>query len=185
VAFAKALCTILTDRLLLAKFVPSSTTTLPGGNLVGNAMSFFGICKRLIEEAEQNHMPRSAVEVSICFAQAAQLFGLYCKEDQIWSDEYVGIQEAKSVLEKAQILCKEPFQNAEVLGAAVTECLQSFQRYWYDNVTIAQVAAIKLAMVSSKPSTSIHSGDWYNCANGHLVSWLLSIFIRTSTNVFG
>src|SRR4051812_46472138 len=56
VVFAKALCTILTDRLLSTNFVPLTQSNTQR-QTCWKCNVFFGICKRLVAEAEQNHMP--------------------------------------------------------------------------------------------------------------------------------
>ena len=61
---------------------------------------------------------------------------------------------------------------------AVEEALRLLGREWYEKVTAEEIVAIKKAMVNASGTLGImtHSGHWYNCANGHPVSYVLCSF---------
>jgi len=48
--------------------------------------------------------------------------------------------------------------------------IKLFRKEWYKQVTAEELATVKAAMVGDPAGIVTHSGHWYNCANGHLVS---------------
>lgn len=60
------------------------------------------------------------------------------------------------------------------LRDAVRATTRLYEGPRYEEVTPDELAAIKTAMVSGSGGIATHSGHWYNCRNGHPVSWPLS-----------
>jgi hypothetical protein len=77
---------------------------------------------------------------------------------------------AKELLDKAQELCRQPFQNAEILRSAIEESIGLLRKEWHEEVTAEEITVIKSAMVSGLGGIATHSGHWYNCENRHPVS---------------
>ncbi|KAF9729289.1 hypothetical protein PMIN01_12979 [Paraphaeosphaeria minitans] len=160
---------ILEDKFHISKAIGNEPTTkFRGDSPKALASAFLASCKAAITESTAANIPKLAVELSLSFASITQLYqcsGFSEDSDRAKAREYVA--DAKLLLENALESCKEPFQNAEKLGAAVEESLKLLRRPLYEDVTAEELAMIKAAMVSGPRGIASHSGHWYNCANGH------------------
>jgi len=163
---------ILFDKFTIAQKVKSSSLAVPvklsGGSPDQTAKQFFASCRTLIENCTIDNLPKLAVETSIYFAKIARLFEVYCHAIKSEAGKNAHpVEDAKVFLERALILCEQPFKNATLLRAAVEECAKSLRKEWYEEVSKEEIDAIKRAMVSGPKGISTHSGHWYNCSNGH------------------
>ena len=164
---------ILNDKFIIAQALKSTSTSIkiPGGAPDLLAIPFFQRCQKFIDECNVENLPKLAVEVSIFYASIARSFETFCHSTKTDHDKVVThIKMAKQLLENAQEVCKQPFQNAENLRTAVKESIRLMKKQWYEEVTAEEIKAIKAAMVSGSQGIATHSGHWYNCENGHPVS---------------
>jgi hypothetical protein len=171
----KADCIVLEDKFQIMKKLRSSPSTenmkLPGDNPENLTKVFMKTCRVLMKDCVVERLPKLAVEASIHFATNAQLYrssGL-SGEDRKKATKYV--EQAKELLKQAYKLCEQPFQNADQLKICVEENINILGREWYEEVTAEELTEIKKAMVSGRGGIASHSGHWYNCANGHPVSF--------------
>ncbi|KAL2163207.1 hypothetical protein VTH06DRAFT_5263 [Thermothelomyces fergusii] len=75
---------------------------------------------------------------------------------------------ATGLLERALELCATiPSPDGEAYRAEVEETMRLFSGPRYEEVTPAEIAAIKAAMVTGAGGLATHSGHWYHCRNGH------------------
>ena len=169
----RAECAILEDKFIIAGALKSAlfieNVKLSGGSPDKLTKPFFQICKTFLADCETENLPKLAVETSIYFARIARLyqFSGLSDSDKTIVTEYSN--EAIEQLQKALLLCKEPFQDAEQLKKAVEDAIKLLQREWYEEVTSEELHAIKQAMVRGPGGIATHSGHWYNCVNGHPV----------------
>lgn len=167
---------VLNDKFIIFRALnPISTRTsvkIPGGApglLVG---PFFQSCKIFIEECKVENLPKLAVEVSLLYANIARSFESFCQSSKTEIGKAaIHINMAKQLLEDAREVCKQPFQNAETLRNAVEDSIRLMRKQWYEEVTEDEIKSIKIAMVSGSQGINTHSGHWYNCKNGHPVSF--------------
>jgi hypothetical protein len=169
----RAECTMLEDKFIIAGAVKYALSVenvkLPGGSPDNLTKPFFQTCKTFLADCNTENLPKLAVETSIYFARIVRLYqscGL-SDSDKIIATEYS--KEATEQLQKALLLCKQPFQDAEQLKKAVEDTVKLLQREWYEEVTPEELRAIKQAMVRGPRGIATHSGHWYNCVNGHPV----------------
>lgn len=168
-------CIALVDKFSTIRTIEAITVGLsiriPGDAPEKLAKPFFETCERLIDECVKENLPKIGTEASIYYARIARLYDSRCrstKTDVDQASQYV--KTAKELLLKGIALCKQPFQNADVLRDAVEESIKMLRKEWYESVTAEELDAIKKAMVSGPDGIGTHSGHWYNCANGHPVS---------------
>jgi hypothetical protein len=160
------------DQALRARSSTASIKT-PGGHPSQLAKPFFQTCKEFIDECFAENLPKLGVEASLYYAGIARPYDLYChstKADLDKASKYMNI--ARMGLEKAAEMCAQGFENARELLKAVDESIKLLRKEWYEEVTVEEIAAVKLAMVSGSGGIATHSGHWYNCVNGHPVSLL-------------
>lgn len=181
VAQVQAACIVLADRFRTTQTIrvmaEGSSIRIPGGAPEKLAKHFFETCGSLIDDCAVENLPKIRTEASIYYARIARSYESYChstKTDVDQASQYV--KTAKELLSKASALCKQPFQNADVLRDAVEGSMKMLQKEWYNSVTAGEVDAIKKAMVSGPDGIGTNSGHWYNCANGHPVSHPGSFF---------
>ena len=173
---AHAECIILTDSLCTALALNSepagSSFKVPGGPPEKLAKPLFKSCRTFIDECGVENLPKLGVEARLYFARMAHSYESYCRSTKInVTQASTYVKDAKALLEDAEELCKRPFENAEGLRRAVQESVKLLGREWYEDVTAEELAAVKAAMVSGPQGINTHSGHWYNCANGHPVSF--------------
>ena len=181
IAQVQAACIVLADRFsttqMIRTIAAGSLIRIPGGDPGKLAKPFFKTCGRLIDDCAVENLSKIGTEASIYYARIAGLNESYChssKSNVDQASQYV--KTAKELLSKASALCKQPFQNADVLRNAVEESIKMLRKEWYESVTAEELAAIKEAMVSGTDGIGTHSGHWYNCANGHPVTHLGPFF---------
>lgn len=148
----------ITDTLIRAgSFLPERATK-----------SFLKDCAKFIGDCGNENLPKLKVEATLYFSRIARIYRsspLPESDDQKEATAYVS--EARDLLENALEICKQPFQNAEILKQAVEDSIKLLGRQWYEKVTPEELAVIKQAMVSGPKGIATHSGHWYNCINGH------------------
>jgi hypothetical protein len=166
---------VLNDKFGIAQALKSTpagaSINIPGGAPDRLATPFFQTCKKFIEDCDVENLPKLAVEASLFYASIARSYESFChsvKADLNKATNYVKM--AKELLDEAQKLCRQPFQNVEMLQSAVEESRSLLRKEWYEEVTAEEIIAIKSAMVSGPGGIATHSGHWYNCENGHPVS---------------
>jgi hypothetical protein len=166
---------VLNDKFSIAqalKSTPAGASIKFAGGAPGQlATPFLQTCRTFIGDCEVENLPKLAVEASLFYASIARSYESFChsvKTDLDKAANYVKM--AKELLDKAQELCRQPFQNAEILRSAVEESIRLLRKEWYEEVTAEEITAIKSAMVSGSGGIATHSGHWYNCENGHPVS---------------
>lgn len=175
IAQVQVACIVLADKFSTVQKIKAiaagSSIRIPGGAPEKLAKTFFDTCGRLIYDSAKENLPKIGTEASIYYARIARLYDSRCRStntDVDQASQYV--KTAKELLLRAIALCKQPFQNADILRDAVEESIKMLRKEWYESVTAEELAAIKKAMVSGPDGIGTHSGHWYNCANGHPVS---------------
>ncbi|KAL2074450.1 hypothetical protein VTL71DRAFT_8228 [Oculimacula yallundae] len=139
-----------------------------GGNPSQQYASFLQDCRTLIEDCKHASLPKLSVESTCYFGKVARALQMYSHASKSDIDKATPVvHEAIALLETAKELCKQPFKDADVLSIAVDNILGLLGKEWYEEVTVAELAAIKQAMVSGSGGIATHSGHWYNCENGH------------------
>ncbi|KAK4236384.1 hypothetical protein C8A03DRAFT_45620 [Achaetomium macrosporum] len=144
---------ILRDAFTLASKRPSDLALCPlfgGKQLDKLSARFLHQCQDLIAKASQAKLPRIVIPTCLGYARIVQL------------DEYLAKQEKE---EDRTETARELLTNA--LALEVDETMRLFESTRYEEVTPAEIAAIKAAMVSSPDGIATHSGHWYRCPNGH------------------
>lgn len=168
------------DRLRIAQVLKSTSAVasikLPSNAPERQVSSFFKHCKNFIDDCGTEHLPKLGVEASLYYASTARSYDSYCraaKSDDIkCASEHVDT--AKHLLDEAKDQCALGFHNAEALRNAIDDSIRLLGRARYEEVTAEEIAAIKRAMVTGAGGIATHSGHWYNCANGHPVSFSIS-----------
>ena len=169
---------IIDDRLRLAQVLKTtpagSSIRLSGGALEQQVKAFFTRCKDYIDDCGAESLPKLGVEASLYYAGTAPSYESYCRatkndDDIKYASEQVNF--AKELLNKARNQCALGFQNATALCEAVEASIRLLGREWYEEVTAEEMAAVKKAMVTGSQGIVTHSGHWYNCTNGHPVSF--------------
>ncbi|KAI1674825.1 AAA-12 multi-domain protein [Pyrenophora tritici-repentis] len=170
----KVRCLVLEDNFEIAhavglkRFTATMTLSFPGGSPETKIEKFLQDCMKLINECLLQSLPKLAVEVSLCYARIAHLFGssgLAKDKDRVRATGYRDT--AKELLEKAKQLCKHSFRDREVLLQAIISTTKMLRSEFYEAVSKEEVEAIKKAMVSGPGGIATHSGHWYKCVNGH------------------
>ena len=182
-------CISLTDELNLAQLLKPtsifSSINDPDTALSTVGRQFFDDCAEFIDDCEPENLPKFSVEACLYYARVARSYQSYCHAVSSNVDEASKhINTAKKLLEKANELCAQPFENAEGLRHAVEDSIRLLGREWYAPVSAEEIAAIKNAMVSGAGGLATHSGHWYNYVNGHPVStYILSPSRESDTGV--
>lgn len=189
IAQVQAASVILADRLnttqTIRAIAAGSPIRIPGGAPKKLAKPFFKTCGSLIDDCAVENLSKIGTEATIYHAQIAHLYESYChstKTDLDQASQYV--KTARELLLKARAVCKQPFENADVLRDAIEESIKMLRKEWYESVTAEELGAIKEAMVSGPGGIGTHSGHWYNCANGHPVIHpgpFLNVFLFTES----
>ena len=145
----------------------------PGGSPMVRVKPFLKSCASFISSCGAEALPRLAVEATIYHAKMSQMYqscSSLLEADMAEVIDFVG--DAKTNLDRAAVLCQQPFQHAEKLKEAVEESIRLLQRERYQEVSPEEIAIIKKAMVTGRSGLATHSGHWYNCVNGHPVCYL-------------
>lgn len=167
---------IIDDRLRMFRVLaksPDNSIKIPGGVREQNAKSFFKNCNTFIDDCIAANLVKLSVEATLYYASVARSYDSYCRDTKTnQHPKHVShqVNTAKVLLENAKEVCKLGFQNANNLRKAVEGSLKLLGREWYEDVTAAEIAAVKKAMVSGAGGLRMHAGHWYNCVNGHPVS---------------
>lgn len=159
-----------------------SDLSFPGGSPTERSGSFLRDCEIFIKDCKNAHSPKLAVEATLQYAHVAFLFGssgAIRDTDRPQATQYR--ETASGLLDEAEKLCENAFQDRDKLKQGIERALQMLGREFYEEVTKEEIEAVKRAMVSGRGGIASHSGHWYNCANGHPVS-LSRWFIRTVTD---
>jgi len=172
----KAECLSLEDKFHILRTIESdykkiaTSVRFPGRSPRQLVRPFLQKCARFVIDCDGKKLPKLAVEGTLCFARIARLYitsGLIEDKDREKAASYS--DEAKVMLENAKGLCTKKFRDAEMLLQAVEESMKLLQREWDEEVTAEELATIKAAMLSGSGAFATHSGQWYNCVNGHPV----------------
>jgi len=173
----------------------NSAPILPGGHTLDKCSSrFLNQCKQLINNAEAAKLPRLVIQTILSYARVTQLDGWYHRTiaaattapnsnsqmaDNVSTGDKTSNETAIELLDRALNLCITiPAPDGDSYRAEVEETIKLFAETRYEEVTPAEIAAIKAAMVSGPRGLATHSGHWYTCRNGHPVSFL---FFRLSS----
>lgn len=179
----------LTDRLEIGQKLDAILTNsagqrIPGGDPIQLAKAFFNSCRECVVDCQEESLPKLNVETRLYYGRIARLYQSYASATKS-SDIHRAadhVRRAKEFLNEAQELCRLGFQNADGLQRAVEETLRLLGKAWYEPMSADELAIVKAAMVSGRDGLATHSGHWYNCQNGHPVSFFfpLQIFISLS-----
>jgi hypothetical protein len=157
---------------------------------------FLHHCQGLITAATSAKLPRLVIPTILSYARIAQLDGWYRavataaattdiqpkNEPTNETTEESPAEKARSLLTHALTLCSTiPGQDGDAYRAEVEETAKLFAETRYEEVTPAEIAAIKSAMVSGAGGLATHAGHWYTCRNGHPVSFLF-LFLSLSSH---
>lgn len=134
---------------------------------------FFKVCQQIIADCGIANLPKFNVEARLYYGRIARLYQWYSSTIHIDTHKAAAayVKSAKQLLEEAKTLCSHQFQNANILRKGVEETLNLLGKEWYETITPTELLAIKAAMVTGPQGLNTHSGHWYNCANGHPVSF--------------
>lgn len=145
---------VLNDKFIIAQALKSGSSIaslkFPGGAPGRLAAPFFRKCTTFIGDCNVENLPKLAVEATVFYASIARAFQSFrhsaaeIRTDR--STEYVEI--ARELLAEAQELCKNPFQDVDILREAVDKCIKLLRKPWYEEVSAEEIASIKAAMVS-------------------------------------
>lgn len=172
----------LADRLMIGqKLGPilknSTGLSIPGGDAVQLATDFFKSCEECIADCQEENLPKLNTETRLYYSRIARLYQSYTSATKSPGIRQAAryVECAKQYLNEAQTLCQLGFQNADGLQLAVEEILHLLGKEWYEPMSATELATVKAAMLSGKDGLATHSGHWYNCQNGHAVSFFAPI----------
>ncbi|TVY81393.1 E3 ubiquitin-protein ligase [Lachnellula suecica] len=169
-AAVKVKYVVLADALSVARIVKAPGTSrdinIPGSAPEGFCGFFFEMSKALINDCLPAGLPKVAVEVIIHFAKMARAFETFCHASEIDLTNSTNIlAEAEAHLTTATWICANlAFQNAEVLGTAVEETINSLKKPWFEEATLEETAAVKPVVIKE---AAAFEGPWYFCEKGH------------------
>jgi hypothetical protein len=183
-----------TFTLLSKSNEPLMANNIPGGRPDKRSTRFLQQCRDLIARATEAKLTRLVIPTILSYARVAQLEGWYrravvgaaapisasstaefgsatnpnernhgAKEQENTTDT------ARRLLDDALALC-DSFPGGKDYRGEVEETMKLFAETRYEEVTPAEIAAIKSAMVSGSGGFATHAGHWYTCRNGHPVS---------------
>ncbi|OAR02185.1 hypothetical protein LLEC1_04893 [Akanthomyces lecanii] len=140
----------------------------PGGSPLIRVEPFLNSCASFISSCHDEVLPKLAVEATLYHARMARLYQSCSALDDADKAKATGfVEDAKTNLDKATLLCEQSFQHADKLREAVQDTIRLLQREWYEPVSPEELAAIKEAMVTGPSGLATHSGHWYTCVNEH------------------
>lgn len=154
------------------------------------ARRLLGASECFIDECQAARLPRLAVQASIAFARVVGYLGSHAHRGPSATDNGKGkavaktadeervlgdnVKAARRRLDDAARMCESSgFEGAPELLGVVKSLQRRFEKERYEPVTADELAAIKAAMVSGRGGIATHSGHWYKCRNGHIVSFPL------------
>lgn len=168
----------LTDRLEIGQKVDTMLNNNvgeenPGSNTVKLATAFFKSCENCMVDCQAENLPKLNVETRLYYSRVARLYQSYVSATKSPSVVQAAdhVKRAKKLLNEAQKLCSLGFQNADTMQRAVEQTLRLLGQAWYEPMSADELAIVKAAMVSGRDGLATHSGHWYNCQNGHPVSY--------------
>jgi hypothetical protein len=136
-------------------------------------MRFFADCLETIEQCSDSQLPKLAVQATLYYAQIFHVCNSTKLDNESDRKNVAKLREtAKDLLEKAHKLCEQPFNVASAFSAAIERYISILSKEFYEEVTKAELDAIKKAMLGGRQGIATHSGHWYNCINGHTVSFI-------------
>lgn len=186
----KAICLVLEDKWELADMVQGRFATnvsaikFSGGpkeHPIALSPAYLDKCRTLVKTGEEQSLPKIGVEAALYYSRIARLLSsssLIREENRDVAKNYR--ETAKALLQKATVLCQQPFQGANVLAQAVDHSEKLLGKEFYEAVTKEEIEAIKMAMVSGPRGIATHAGHWYKCAKGHPVSSCTRQFLKST-----
>jgi hypothetical protein len=124
---------VLSNKFGIAQALKST----PAGtliNILGGAPDllatpFFQTCRAFIEDCNLESLPKLAIEASLFYANITQSFDSSYHSAKAGVDRAASyVKMAKELLDKAQELCRQPFQNAEILRSAIEESISLLRK---------------------------------------------------------
>lgn len=167
-------CIALEDKFtILSKAPETEKLEFPGGSPNLIAPVVLKTCNQLIGDIKGSNLTRYTVEATLFYYRMVSRFSLsMTKADAERKKVSDHRQHAIKLLEDANFLCQHgSFQGAKELGQAVVDAIAIVGHGRYEEVIQEELNAIKNAMISGPGGMATHSGHWYNCANGHPVSF--------------
>lgn len=155
-------CIITEDKLGVlsatkAECRESATSLIfPDGSLQGSTKLVLKKCREFIKDCTNRALPRLVVEASLYFARIARIWQTIGSEQRELASKYHA--KAKKLLTEAKVLCGKGFRDADTLSVAVDKSLKLLRREWYEEVSSAELEAIKKAMVGRLGGIATHSG---------------------------
>ncbi|KAG9508204.1 hypothetical protein J7337_001767 [Fusarium musae] len=148
-----------------------------GWKLHENALSlpvvdkWFKACKELMEDANEEKLPRIFIVAVLAFAKVAGASTWTRKQPKGESDSSSGngdekhVATARGLLSTALESCSK-IADGETLKKRVQDTMELYDPK-YEKTTPEELAAIRSAMVSGPQGMATNSGHRYNCVNGH------------------
>ncbi|CVK84144.1 uncharacterized protein FPRN_01838 [Fusarium proliferatum] len=134
---------------------------------------WFKACKELMEEANEEKLPRIFIAAVLAFAKVARA-SVWTKKQPKGEDDSSSargdenktghVATARGLLSTALESCSK-FADGETLKKRVQDMMELYDPK-YEKTTSEELAAIRSAMVSGPQGMATHSGHWYNCVNG-------------------
>jgi len=165
--------TLLHDQLNVLCRVPldDSTSLSPDIKLDKRAVAFLRQCQELIKDSVDGNLPRFAILASIAYSGIAKCFEYFQRRHSNGSlDAAPHVNAAPDLLKRASEMCGG-FDGAAQLQVEIEKSLRLFEER-REELTAEERDMVKVAMVSGSGGLSTHSGHWYKCSQGHIVSLL-------------
>jgi len=165
--------TLLHDQLNVLSRVSldDSTSLCSDIKLDKQAVTFLHHCQKLIKDSVDSNLPKFAIRASIAYSRVAKCFEYFQRHHSNRSpDATPHVDAAPDLLKQASEMCRG-FDGAGQLQVEIEKSLRLFEER-YKATTPEEIEMIKVAMVSGSESISTHSGHWYKCSQGHIVSLL-------------
>jgi hypothetical protein len=141
-----------------------------------HTMPFLDKCLQTIKQCSDSQLPKLAAQATLYYAQIFHVSNTTKIGNESDRKNAAKVREtAKDLLEKAHKLCEQPFNGASAFSIAIERYLSLLGKEFYEEVTKAELDAIKKAMLGGRQGIATHSGHWYNCINGHTVSFIQPI----------
>lgn len=158
-------------RLMKAQLgMELSSLEFSGSSISAEARGFFQKATYLIDDSSMAKLPAIFVEASILYSHIASLLvmsGLFKESAGSSTNGYR--KKAKLLLEKAIVLCEQPFVGATIFRGIIDHVMVLLTKDFYAEVTDEEEAALKLALVSGPGGLAVEHGLWFYCSNGHPV----------------
>jgi hypothetical protein len=168
---------ILNDKFevfgIIKRNIPAAASYAILDEPMEHIMPFLADCLGTIKECSDNQLPKLAVQATLYYAQIFHVCNSTKLDNESDRKNVAKLREtAKDLLEKAHKLCEQPFNGASAFSAAIERYISILSKEFYEEVTKAELDAIKKAMLGGRQGIATHSGHWYNCINGHTVSFI-------------